>query len=274
MLEVGCQHGPPGDDLSPGLSLDETYSHFGAWCITSSPLTLSHDVNDDKVMDEVWPIISNREAIAINQAWAGHSGSPFLQSAEIVRLDSVDWQGPKTVPIIVKAPRWQYFYKPLGGGRVAVLMMNHGNQSDTLRLDMQDVPQLACHRCRVRDVWAQRDLHDGVAIGVHEALIPSHGTAFLVLSPDEGSAASPVRPEAREARFQQKDVQAERGAAVAASTAASLAFACVFAAAALGLAAAAVIRRRLVDRAPFLADGALLEQGSAVYLTAVAGDTE
>jgi len=184
MLEVGCEHGP-GGSMDRGLSLDEAYSHFGAWCITSSPLTLSLDVNKDEVMDKVWPIISNKEAIEVNQAWAGHSGSPFKESWEIINLESADFIGkPLTLtPITIQAPRWQFFYKPLGEGRVAVLMMNHGSWSDTLRLSMVDVPQLACQSCLVRDVWAQRDLLDGQATPEYAALIPSHGTAFLVLSP-------------------------------------------------------------------------------------------
>jgi hypothetical protein len=73
MLEVGCSHGPGGED-DPGLSFVEARTHFGAWCIVSSPLILSHDTNNDTISDEIWPIISNVEAIAVNQEWAGDSG--------------------------------------------------------------------------------------------------------------------------------------------------------------------------------------------------------
>merc|ERR1711939_186472 len=78
MLEVGC-HG--------GLSMAETRSHFGSWVIVSSPLTLSHDVNDDVVMDQVWPIISNKEVIAVSQSYFGFSGGPFQSSTSQVKLD-------------------------------------------------------------------------------------------------------------------------------------------------------------------------------------------
>jgi hypothetical protein len=77
MLEVGCAHGPGGDN-DPGLSFVEARTHFGAWCIVSSPLILSHDTNNDTISDEIWPIISNTEAIAVNQAWAGESGNLLL----------------------------------------------------------------------------------------------------------------------------------------------------------------------------------------------------
>eukprot|EP01006_Ploeotia_vitrea_P048604 TRINITY_DN67255_c4_g1_i1.p1 TRINITY_DN67255_c4_g1~~TRINITY_DN67255_c4_g1_i1.p1 ORF type:complete len:378 (-),score=24.30 TRINITY_DN67255_c4_g1_i1:364-1344(-) len=52
----------------------ESRSHFGAWCIVSSPLTLGFDMTDNTKMDEVWDIITNKEAIAVNQAWQGHPG--------------------------------------------------------------------------------------------------------------------------------------------------------------------------------------------------------
>ena len=84
MLEVGCAHGPGGSG-DPGLTPAETRSHFGAWCIVSSPLTLSHDVNNATIMDAVWEVIANTEAIAINQAWAGHSGSPFANASSMRR---------------------------------------------------------------------------------------------------------------------------------------------------------------------------------------------
>merc|ERR1719469_716569 len=56
MLEVGCQHGPGGAG-DPGLTAAESRTHFGAWVIVSSPLTLSHDVNNDTIMDQIWPVI-------------------------------------------------------------------------------------------------------------------------------------------------------------------------------------------------------------------------
>lgn len=42
MLEAGVENG------QQSLTLDETRSHFGAWAIVSSPLVLSHDVNNSE----------------------------------------------------------------------------------------------------------------------------------------------------------------------------------------------------------------------------------
>merc|ERR1719235_2648520 len=120
MLEVGCQHGPGGAG-DPGLSMAETRSHFGAWVIVSSPLTLSHDVNNDTIMDQVWPIVSNKEAIAVSQTYAGFSGGPFKSSEKTVVLDDVsphlmtkymtEEEREATGPMVTAS--FQYLYKPL-----------------------------------------------------------------------------------------------------------------------------------------------------------------
>lgn len=55
-------------------SFEENRAHFGLWAITSSPLILGFDLDDDNTMDSVWAIIANPEAIAVNQNWAGHPG--------------------------------------------------------------------------------------------------------------------------------------------------------------------------------------------------------
>lgn len=55
-------------------SFEEDRAHFGAWAIVSAPLVLGFDLRDDAVMDRVWPVISNQEAIAVNQQWEGSPG--------------------------------------------------------------------------------------------------------------------------------------------------------------------------------------------------------
>merc|ERR1712156_466024 len=52
----------------------EDRTHFGAWAITSSPLILGYDLNDESVTDKIWDIISNQEVISVNQHWEGHPG--------------------------------------------------------------------------------------------------------------------------------------------------------------------------------------------------------
>lgn len=187
MLEVGCKHGPGGAS-DTGLNQAETRSHFAAWAIVSSPLTLSHDVNNDTIMDAVWPVIANKEAIAINQAWAGHSGSPFKQAPGSIEIDDFNHvvQG-MVMPHWGTMSSWQYFYKPIGGGKTATLLMNHDSKTQDLTLTFADVPGLMCRKCHVRDVWAHKDL--GVFEGTFVAKdVVSHDAPFLVLSAADSEA--------------------------------------------------------------------------------------
>ncbi len=200
MLEVGVS--THVGRLSPA----EARTHFGAWAIVSSPLVLSHNVTDRRATDELWELIANREAIAINQAWAGHSGSPFARSAATVRLSWREAAGldePRTratvrareargddVGALVErahdTPEWQYLYKPLtrSGSRVAVLLLNSAASARDLALDFRNVPSLACAAaaaCAVRCVWSRRDL------GVFEErfiarAVGSHDARLLVVS--------------------------------------------------------------------------------------------
>ncbi|KAL1524703.1 hypothetical protein AB1Y20_019588 [Prymnesium parvum] len=68
MLEVGQVDSP-----APGSWYTWNRAHFGAWCIISAPLILGLELTDARLLP-VLDIIGNREAIAINQAWAGHPG--------------------------------------------------------------------------------------------------------------------------------------------------------------------------------------------------------
>eukprot|EP00658_Telonema_sp_P-2_P036208 TRINITY_DN26237_c0_g1_i1.p1 TRINITY_DN26237_c0_g1~~TRINITY_DN26237_c0_g1_i1.p1 ORF type:complete len:560 (+),score=92.76 TRINITY_DN26237_c0_g1_i1:54-1733(+) len=49
-------------------------AHFGAWAVTSSPLILGADLRNSTLLADILPVISNQEAISVNQAWAGHPG--------------------------------------------------------------------------------------------------------------------------------------------------------------------------------------------------------
>lgn len=66
-------HTPRPDGWVPA-PLVEDRSHFGLHCITSSPLILSFNITNETLVEMVWPIISNEEALAINRDWAGSPG--------------------------------------------------------------------------------------------------------------------------------------------------------------------------------------------------------
>eukprot|EP01062_Namystynia_karyoxenos_P015880 TRINITY_DN157_c0_g1_i2.p1 TRINITY_DN157_c0_g1~~TRINITY_DN157_c0_g1_i2.p1 ORF type:complete len:447 (+),score=168.08 TRINITY_DN157_c0_g1_i2:68-1342(+) len=143
MLEVG---------RIPSRAADR--SHFGAWVITSSPLILGYNLLEEANTDKVWDIIANPEAIAVNQAWAGHPGRR------------------------VKAGQVELWTKPLGSGRLAAFLLNTGTAAPAqLSLTAVGFPGGAT----VRDVWNRKDL--GRAQGSINATLGEHDSAFYVLSP-------------------------------------------------------------------------------------------
>ena len=179
MLEVGVAPGLHKGEVA--LTFAEARAHFGAWCVVSSPLVLGLDVRDAAVMDANWPIISNTEAIAVNQAWAGASGTRIALSNATVRFPYCGSLYPTCA-----APAWEVWSKPLPGGGAALLVLNHAAAAPVdVTVDLASVPRLACGvsgACRVRDVWAHADA--GAATGTFVAkAVGSHDSVFVTLMP-------------------------------------------------------------------------------------------
>mmetsp|Transcript_19333 Transcript_19333/g.31793 ORF Transcript_19333/g.31793 Transcript_19333/m.31793 type:complete len:457 (-) Transcript_19333:1017-2387(-) len=74
----GCWAYPDMLEVGRLPNFEEDRAHFGAWVITSSPLILGHDMANETTMKRIWPIISNKRLIEINQAWAGTPGALFM----------------------------------------------------------------------------------------------------------------------------------------------------------------------------------------------------
>lgn len=198
MLQVGCEHGP-GGARDPGLTPAETRTHFYAWVIVSSPLTLSHNVNDPAITKAVWPVVANTEALAVSKAYFGHSGTVFHQSAEKVLLTDAhidaclaeEKTGRGRVCDAhergVEVSTAQFFYKPLDaeGKKTAVLMMNAQNSTSSLTFNFADVPGLKCTKCSVRDIHAHKDM--GSFSGKYSQTVEGHDVAFLIVA--DGSVA-------------------------------------------------------------------------------------
>ena len=162
MLEVG---------MLPNYEEDRT--HFGAWAVTSSPLILGFDLNNDDIMNRAWSIISNPEVIAINQDWNGHPGTRLKM-----------W----TVGNGINIDLWG---KPLKGGKVAALVFSPDARKvpSLTSFSLNDVPenwfQGSC--ASVRDVWARKRLPGnvngkGTPISVNLTSFP-RTSQFFILTP-------------------------------------------------------------------------------------------
>lgn len=64
MLQVGVRR---KEDGIIALTVPETRTHFGSWCIVSSPLLLSHDVYDEEVNDHIWGIIQIKRLLLLTR---------------------------------------------------------------------------------------------------------------------------------------------------------------------------------------------------------------
>ena len=192
MLQVGCAHGPGGAG-DPGLTPQETRTHFGAWAIVSSPLTLSHDVHNDTISDAIWPVIANTEVINVNRAYVGDSGGVYESAAETVELTDAFIEARLGEGLgeglgeerRVTAAKYQKLAKLLPGGQVAVLLMNSDTAAQTLEVDFSKVPGVTCTSCHVRDIWNHKDL--GTFSGSWSGPVDGHDAAFLVIDKADGT---------------------------------------------------------------------------------------
>ena len=174
MLEVGVTN--TQSDVPP-LNHSESRAHFSAWCIVSAPLILGLNVTDDPTVDSVWDIITNQEAIAINQDYAGNSGTLFYQNDTLTPFAPCGWWLPNcSFPIAL------YFYKPLSNGDTAILLMNNAPVATTLSVNWSQVPGLqATGTYKVRDLWLHQDM-GSFSNSYTCTNIPSHDVCFLRLS--------------------------------------------------------------------------------------------
>lgn len=124
----------------------------------SSPLVLGFNMSNAKQMDRVWPIITNKEAIAIDHAWSGSPGMLYktLQN--------------NTVEI------WA---KPLPGQKVAILVLNARTAQTTVTVSVaEDVPGQP-KGTMMRDVWNHKDV--AIVGGEIPLTLNAHDSTFAIL---------------------------------------------------------------------------------------------
>jgi alpha-galactosidase len=196
MLEVGVSAMPAaasGEGLN-FLTPAETRTHFAAWCIVSSPLTLSHDLTNDTVVDAVWPVISNREALAVNEAWVGDAGVLVKMSDEMQKFDNCHW-GFNQFCSHAASMVWK---KELDHGRVAVLLMNNKNVSADVNITWAELPPDMHFRCpaagcAVRDIHARKDLRVASGGGFTAKDVAPHDSTFVVVQQCVKQATYPFK---------------------------------------------------------------------------------
>ena len=144
MLEVGR-----------GLTEEEDKTHFGMWCIMSSPLLIGCDMNDIK--GNALELMQNKELIALNQNTLG------LQAYVVKSADGGH--------VLVKDVDEKY------GTKRAVAFYNPTNSSLTMSIDFKTLELVG--DVKVRDLFEKSDV--GVKNGSMSVTVPAHGTRIYKL---------------------------------------------------------------------------------------------
>jgi hypothetical protein len=177
------------------------------------------DVNNATIMDSVWDVIANKEAIAVNQAWFGHPGGPFKESSEQVVLSEVNtalvesgalkrggleeynellketgmtrvaasqYVPPPALkcPPQLTPPSRRYLYKPMSDDntKFAVLLMNSADDAADLELNFADIPGFKAESAAVRSIWSHTDLGTFLSSSPFSINVKSHDAAFLMVT--------------------------------------------------------------------------------------------
>jgi len=168
MLEVGVHP----------LTYTESRSHFGAWCVVSSPLILGFDLSNNTVMDSIWDIITNTEALAVSQTWAGHPGRLVKQasSTSLYKGYSIDGNSVRAVG------DWQIWGKVLDNGDQAALVLNVADSEMKVGLLISDLGFKSSDKVKVRDIWNHKDLGTMNGSDTINSDLKAHDSAFLRFS--------------------------------------------------------------------------------------------
>lgn len=147
------------------LSPNEQHTHMTLWCMLASPLLIGCDLT--QLDNFTLALLANPEVIAVDQDPLGQQGRRVTSTGSITR-------GPN-------ADVCEVWARPLANGSMAVGLFNRGRKDAIVDISWRKLgltgPQ------SVRDLWQRRDL--GRFDDRYSAMIPSHGTAMLKLTPIE-----------------------------------------------------------------------------------------
>jgi len=152
---AGAGHWNDPDMLEIGngkMSEDEYRTHMSLWAILAAPLLAGNDLS--KMGEADRRILTNKEAIAIDQDALGKQGDRLYQNGDL-----------------------EVWTRPLSGGRVAVGLFNRGASSSDISIQLAQVgfPRGG----KLRDVWKQKDL--GSHSGTFTDTVPTHGVTLLIV---------------------------------------------------------------------------------------------
>ncbi len=167
-IHAGPDHWNDPDmmEVGNGMSVSEDRSHFSIWCMLAAPLIAGNDLRN--MTDETIEILTNEEAIAVNQDPLGIQGYKYLTKDNL-----------------------EVWFKPLSKNEWAVCFLNRGLEEKTVKFIWEEHRQSDSFSKRemnfdrttykIRDIWAKKDI--GTTNKDFTDQIASHDIIMLKLSP-------------------------------------------------------------------------------------------
>lgn len=148
MLEVGR-----------GLTVEEDKTHFGMWCIMSSPLLIGCDMGTLK--GEALELLTNKDLISLNQ-------DKLSLQAHVVKRENNTYVLVKDIETLL-------------GNKRAVALYNPTDAAKTISIDFIDLDLGG--KVKVRDLMEQED--KGEFAGMLSIEVPAHGTRIYKLEAEQ-----------------------------------------------------------------------------------------
>jgi alpha-galactosidase len=153
-------------EVGNGMSVAEDRAHISLWCMLAAPLIAGNDLVH--MSKETTEILTNKEAIAVDQDALGIQGFKFLTERDL-----------------------EIWVKPLSNDEWAFCFLNRGMEEKIIDFTWSDYivkDDLKGKSCdfrqteyKIRDLWMHNDL--GTSKDPFKTKIQSHDVRFLKLSP-------------------------------------------------------------------------------------------
>lgn len=185
MLEVGVSKPD-----QPGLTVQESRSHFALWSIMAAPLILGNDLTEvSKIPSWVLDIIRNKDVISVNQ-------DPLAVQGVMVAETVIGVNRSSSLCYSVRIPeactRTEIYVKPLKNQGFAAVLFNRGglNQDDfhfkpeKMTLDWSKHLKVDPTKVyMVKDLWGQKELGKYQGTFTPDTLIQPHDCFMISLTP-------------------------------------------------------------------------------------------
>jgi alpha-galactosidase len=141
-----------------GLTPADNRTHFAMWCMLAAPLILGNDVRN--IDPEALAVLTNREAIAVNQDALGKQGFRFF-----------------------KDPRREVWLRQLAGDAWAVAIINPSEETRDTGFAWEIAHRFLEGTYMIRDIYQGKDLGTTADMPSIQRSLEPHDIVFLRLTP-------------------------------------------------------------------------------------------